>query len=160
MRHVSLVIALLSLGCSPGVEPVDAGPGDAGPLTFEVGEGRDTFTPIEDGRTLLLARGCQGLQHVWITLRATGVDPRGVHVRLSLRRASDGVDVASEFSVRLTFAERDGFVELGALQLVVPDPAVGLDQELVLAAEITDRDGRTASLSRPVRIVWGTEVCG
>jgi hypothetical protein len=154
------LLALLVVGCGAPLPMSDAGPGDAGPLTFELGEGQSTFRAIAEGDTLLLARGCQGLQHVWITLRATGIDPRGVHVQLRLTRASDGVEVASELSIRLSFTEQGGFVELSSLQLVVPDPSVALDQDLVLEGEIVDRDGRSASVTHVVRIAWGTEVCG
>jgi hypothetical protein len=140
--------------------------GDAGMAVIErlvIGEGESTLEPIEDGDVLLLARGCQGSQHVWISLRADeGFDPRGMTVRLDLFRARDELRVSLDFLVRLSFQrdETGGGSTLLGLTLQVPEPAIALDEELRLSAEITDRAGRTAQSLRTVRVAWGPEVCG
>jgi hypothetical protein len=166
MRAVLLALSLVLAACTGPVAPTDAGPDpslDAGPpATLVIGAGESVLAPIADGDTLLLARGCQGLQHVWITLGATNIDPRGVRVALSLTRASDGLVVSSVFDIRLSFTpEADGAsAQLSALTLVVPTPDDALDRDLVMHGEIRDRAGRVATQDLHVRIAWGTEVCG
>ena len=68
-----IAVALALTSCAPPVASVDASLDGGPPATLLLGAGRETFTPIAEGDTLLLARGCQGAQHVWITLRATNV---------------------------------------------------------------------------------------
>jgi len=157
----SLLLASILAGCA--VAPsIDAGPSDAGPISLTLGTGAHDFTPIAESQTLLLARGCQGLQHVWIALRATGIAPRGVHVTLSLSRASDGAAVSAEFDTAITFSPDPGgaFDQLTGLMLVVPTPADGLGVPLILRGQIIDREGRTTSAMLDVTLDWGTEVCG
>jgi hypothetical protein len=152
-----LAMALVLSHCGGPQPPSDAGP----PPVVLLGAGESSFTEITDGQTLLLARGCQGLQHVWITLRATDIDPRGVIVELSLTRTGDQLTLASPFQVRLSFTALDPILsELSALPLVVPMPADALGHDVRIQARITDRLGRTASDAHDVRIEWGTEICG
>jgi hypothetical protein len=127
---------------------------------LELGEGEDTLRPIEDGDTLLLARGCQGSQHVWIALRARRLDPRGVFIRLGLVRAADEVPVSVEFYVRLSFEPTGDALELRGLTLQVEVPADAIGQDLVLRGELVDRAGHGARAERRVQIAWGPEVCG
>lgn len=161
-RALGLVLALLVASCSASGQGPDAGPSDAGPLALVLGTGERAFTPITEGQTVQLARGCQGLQHVWIALRATGIAPRGVHVRLSLTRVSDGVVVSAPFDTPITFAPDPGgvYFDLTGLMLVVPTPDLALGAPLVLRGEIVDREGRGTSAMLDVMIEWGSEICG
>lgn len=175
-----LVWGALVLGCPPSAgldagtdawaPPPDANfdgelpdAGTTGATRLVVGEGESELVPVEDGRTLLLARGCQGSQHVWISLHADATfDPRGMTVRLDLFRVRDELRVSLEFLVRLSFtpdATGTGSSLLG-LTLQVPMPEIAIGEELRLVAEITDRAGMTATVERRVEVDWGTEVCG
>lgn len=159
-RAAALGLALVALGCS--TPPArDAGPSDAGPVSLALGTGEQAFAPVAEGETLLLARGCQGLQHVWIALRATGLAPRGVHVHLSLAR-DDGTEVSAPFDTAITFTPdaRSAAEDLSGLMLVVPTPDDALGLPLTLRAEVTDREGRSAAAAAPVTLAWGTDVCG
>ncbi len=165
-------LAVLTLGacaCDPAPDP-DTGTADGGlPAdaavaegTLELGEGESSFRAIEDGDTLLIARGCQGSQHVWITLRSQGLDPRGMTVRLDLLRPGSEQRVSLEFFVRLSFDPDTGgdYAELRALTLQVPMPDDAIGEPLILRAEVSDRAGLRAAAERTVEIAWGTEVCG
>lgn len=161
-RSLSFALSLSLLACAPPSPMSDGGPADAGALTLALGTGQTTFTPIDEGDTLLLAHGCQGLQHVWIALRATGIAPRGVHLTLSLARADDGVVVSAPLQIALTFTPgpAGAYDELTGLMLVVPVPADALGHPLVVRADIVDRDGRATFATRGVSIAWGTQICG
>lgn len=155
--------ALLAASCAAPLPPeLDAGPTDAGPLSLELGTGEHEFTPITADETLLLARGCQGLQHVWIALRATGIAPRGVRVQLALTTQSGGALASAPFDTAITFAPdaTGAFVQLTGLMLVVDTPDIALGQPLVLHGIVTDRSGRTTDATVFVTLAWGTEVCG
>lgn len=127
--------------------------------TLELGEGESAFRAITDGDTLLVARGCQGSQHVWMTLRARGLDPRGITVRLKLER-SDGTLASVEFYVRLSFERLTDYSELRGLTLQIPMPDDVAGEDLLLTGELLDRAGHGARAERTVRVAWGTEVCG
>ena len=137
--------------------------GDA-PVTengeLALGTGEFAFAPVVEGETLLLARGCQGSQHVWIALRAdSALNPRGMTVELELVRTSDGLRRSLEFLVRLSFEETAMGNMLLGITLQVPEPEVTIGEALTLVATITDASGRAATASRRVQLAWGTETC-
>lgn len=158
----AMAVALLLVGCATLPPPSDAGPSDAGPLALTLGTGEHAFTAVAPDETLHLAHGCQGLQHVWIALRATGIAPRGVHVHLWLSRVSDGNPVSAEFDTAITFIPdaSGAYDDLTGLMLVIPTPDLGLAMPLTLHGEITDREGRMTAASIGVTLDWGTEICG
>lgn len=161
---VLLAEAALLGGCSavPG-DPDGSLEDSAVPAegTLRIGSGERDFTPIEDGDVLLIARGCQGSQHVWITLQSEDMDPRGMVVELSLLRAADEVLVSAQFRLRLSFtADATGtYAQLTGLTLQIPEPDTAIGQDLVLRGRLEDRSGAVASDERRVRVEWGTEVC-
>lgn len=144
------------------VAVTDAPPAvDAAGPRVELGEGAIDFRPIVDGDTLLLARGCQGSQHVWVALRTHELIARAMIVTVSLDRAADGARISADFMVRLSLSEEpEGFATTGGITLQVPTPDADLDTDLRLSADVQDTAGRTAHAERRVRIAWGTEVCG
>lgn len=155
------------VGCSTAPPAVDGSVGDAAISyvgALSLGEGERGFAAIEPGRTLLLARGCQGSQHVWITLRLRDLEPRGPIVRLELRRVRDDLVISAPLQLRLSFTpdESGDFAQLTGLTLQVPDPDAHLDEDLVLEAVVVEGLDRTrgARAEETVRIAWGPEVCG
>lgn len=161
-------IAVLASGCGAPPSASDAGSdarptGDAPPTEngdLQLGTGESDFTAITEGQTLLLARGCQGSQHVWISLHANpAFNARGVIVSLDFVRVSDGLRRSLEFLVRVSFTPESGALALPGMQLQVPDPEVTIGEELILVANIQDSAGRVAHATRRVRIAWGTETC-
>jgi hypothetical protein len=126
----------------------------------ELGEGAGSFRPIADDDVLLLARGCQGSQHVWIALRAYELVALGMIVDLELVRARDDVRISSDYLVRVSFIEQpDGFSELIGIALQVPEPGGEIGTDLVLRASLEDTAHEIATAERRVRIEWGPELC-
>ncbi|WP_236607067.1 hypothetical protein [Sandaracinus amylolyticus] len=157
-----LPIAILLAACSAGPDdPLDAGPDARATGTLHLGEGELAFRAIEDGDTLLLARGCQGSQHVFVTLRSEDMDPRGMVVELELVREGSGESVSGEFRLRLSFTPdaSGAFAQLTGLTLQVAEPDGAIGDDLVLRGRIEDRTGIEAHAERRVRIEWGTQVC-
>ncbi|MDQ3033228.1 MAG: hypothetical protein M3Y87_12490 [Myxococcota bacterium] len=161
------IAALLMLGACggepPPVDGVDGGTDDAAVArgTLRIGEGELEFREVQDGDVLQIARGCQGSQHVWMTLRSEDMDPRGMIVELSIVRASDETLVSGAFRLRLSFVEdaSGAFAQLTGLTLQVPDPDSALGEDLLVRGRIEDRNGVEARTERRVRIEWGTQIC-
>jgi len=150
---------LASCAAPPGSTTDDAATLPPGVLLL--GEGASDFRAVEDGDTLLIAQGCQGSQHVWITLRSEDMDPRGMVVELELVRADDDTLVSSPFLLRLSFTPDTGgaFAQLTGLTLLIPDPDLAIGHDLILRGRLEDRNGVEALAERSVQIEWGTEVC-
>lgn len=146
------ILALLLLwNCG---EPPPTPPGDA-ELTVGTGEGQ--FRTFEDGETLQIVMGTQGLQHVWVGLQASGIERRGTLIDLELRRASDDMPVSQVFRVRVSMQPVDGednLYELYGLALVIPRPEEAVGEDLILRAVVTDREDVVVERERPLRIEW------
>jgi len=157
MAALMLALGLTLAGCPEG------GPTDPDPsLRLEVGTGQQQqFIPLADGETLLLQRGCQGGQHIFVSLRAWGLPPNPVMLDLSLTRAEDGQGVAPPFRVRFLFTQATGDAPDEAtglvFQLTQPDQAVGRTVRLTASVE-TDA-GQTAEDSHTGPLQWGPSAC-
>lgn len=130
---------------------------------MEIGTGGiDRYVPVEDGDTLELARGCQGGQHLWIGLRAYGLDTQPALISLSAVRATDGEVVSIPTTVRLRFRQDDGYDEITGIQLIIPTPNELFDRDIDINARVAEdiSRGRMARTTRRVDVVWGDEVCG
>jgi hypothetical protein len=149
-----LALGLLLAGCG-----VDETPPPTPRL--EVGTGR-YFTALGDGATLELARGCQGSQHVFVSMRAWDLASLNARVTLTLERAADGLVVSSPYAIRLPFeagTTPDAPATLEGLLLVVPDPAPALGREVRLTASIETEASERATDTRSATLQWGTETC-
>ena len=155
MVPVLSLLGLLLAGC--GVEQ----PPPRAPPRLEVGTGR-SFTALGEGAVLELARGCQGSQHVFVSMRAWELTSLTARVTLSLERVEDGRVVSSPFALRLPFevgATPDAPATLEGLLLVVPDPAASLGREVRLTASLETEASERASDTRSATLRWGTETC-
>lgn len=111
---------------------------------------------------LELARGCQGSQHVFVSMRAWELTSLTARVTLSLERVEDGRVVSSPFALRLPFeagTTRDAPATLEGLLLVVPDPAASLGREVRLTASLETEASERATDTRSATLQWGTETC-
>ncbi len=149
---LGLVSYLAMSGCVP----------PAGEVSLEVGTGSRGFEPVEDGGLMLLARGCQGAQHVWVSLRAHGVAPERALLDISLRRLRDDEPLSTPFRIfrSLERAGESDMSEVTGLALVVGEPDAVLDESVVLEVAIYDRLGLEVRSAREVTVEWGAEVCG
>ncbi len=168
----------LALGCScgrpvdpqvplePSPAPLDAGLAtvDAGMvriLSLELGTGGPgTFAAVEPGQQVLLQRGCQGAQHIFFSLRATGVVSERPRLTLSVERISDGRVASLAYSLPLPYQRVRGvpYVEWTGLTPVIEEPADVLNVPVRMRARIED-DGRSAEATRDVTARWGPDSC-
>lgn len=167
LTHACLCAGLgLALTGCPGKGAPDGGSGDAGPAAdIDIGTGGiGVFEPVSDGDTMELVRGCQGSQHVWISLRARHINTRPAIIQIVAERDRDGLNTAIPFQVRLTFDQPPGadYTELSGLALVIPVPEQALDEDMTIRARVSENSpgGLMVEAERHVRIAWGDEVCG
>jgi hypothetical protein len=96
---VPLACALWACGESDGHAAQPDGGNDA---RLEIGQGETAFAPLQDGDTLVFEHGAQGGEHVYISLRITGLGP--MRVLLEARTQLEGrEDLVLERRGRLTF---------------------------------------------------------
>lgn len=146
--------------CGAGCEdPSGTDPNRSEPVRLEVGTGVEELEPLTDDATLAAVRGCQGTHHVWVSLRATGYDTRGLLVRLALERIEDGATVSEAFATRIGFTDHGAELTTTGLPLPVPDPDAVVGRSARLVASVTDGT-RQASDTRLVRVVSGGDICG
>jgi hypothetical protein len=159
-------LALLLIGAGCATDPPGGLP-DGGERQAELLLGTGTigvFEEVHDGDTVLLARGCQGSQHVWLSLRTRGMDPRRNIIQARLDR-EDGALVSLPTQVILTLLPVDGteYHELTGIPIQVPNPdeiAGRMGTMFLTVTEGASTGGRKLTETRDVQVEWGTEVCG
>lgn len=151
-----LALGLLLAGCPEGGTP-EPSPSPR----LEVGTGQRQFIPLADGDTLLLQRGCQNSQHIFVSLRAWGLPPSPVMVDLSLTRTEDGQRVAPDFRVRYLFAQGTGDApdELPGLLLQLPNPEPAVGRSVRLLASVETDAGETVEDVHTGPLEWGPPAC-
>jgi hypothetical protein len=136
---------------------------DAAAPRLELGTGaRGAFASVTDGQTVFLQRGCQGSQHVFVSLRAWGISataPRMVTITVS--RVEDGARVASAYSLLIPFvATADGGAEVTGLTPVIEEPRDVLGRAVILRAVVEDAAlGVRVDDERRVVVQWGPDAC-
>ena len=167
VRHGSLVaLALLFAGCPQPPATSDV-PGDVGDgaacaangASLTVGTGSSstlaTFRPLNDGDDVYLVPGPQGGQHVWIGLRARGVNPTQPRVEMRAYRASDD-QVIGSLRVRLRMIETGeaGVWGLPGQTLILDDDQYCsvLPGDLRITLDFNDAAGHCFRVERRVRL--------
>lgn len=137
------------------------GGGEAAAPGLIIGTGQQSLEPWPEDGEVSLHRGCQGLQHIYVSVVSDVLGQSRWLVNLSLVRAQDGDVVSIPYEVLLR-PDRVGAGLWGivGLNLVVPYPDDALDRSLVLEATVDDEEGRRVAGSVDVRIVWGADHCG
>ncbi len=87
LAHTLFALGLLS-ACDPGTQPL------SGERALEVGTGTWRFEPLEDGQQVDMVRGAQGGWHVWVSLRASGVEEGEGMMTLTLQPADESREPA------------------------------------------------------------------
>lgn len=138
-----------------GLPAPDAAIGD---FPLELGGGEDRLTPIADGDEVLLHRGCQGAQHIWISLRAPTLAPALYPVTLAITHP-DGAEAVPAHTIDFDFAPADPGAELVGVTLVVFDPLAVIGQPVDIHATVETPEGEVGRDTRRVTVEWGPDAC-
>lgn len=153
-------------GVGAGETDADAAPAVEGPpapesdFELSLGIGERRFTAVEHGAPALLQRGCQGAQHVWISLRSPALAPGAYLMTLSATRAADGAEAVPAHDLEFDWVPAaEGGAELVGVTLVVFDPLAVVDAEVDVHAAVRTDDGRVGRAVRRLRVEWGPDDC-
>lgn len=86
----ALAVAALAACGSDGPSDPDTDAGNdvpydvVGDPMVEIGTGFPDFEPLTDGQEVSIIQGIQGGYHIWGGLRASGLDPRDIHIRFEV----------------------------------------------------------------------------
>jgi hypothetical protein len=152
---IVLALGLSLVGCGKDAPP------EPPTIQLELGTGQQ-FTPVADGDALRLQRGCQGSQHVFVSLRAWGLPSEPVFVELSLTRTEDEQRVSRPYRVRYLFAqgsEPNAPDELPGLLLAVPTADEAVGKAVRLSAMVETDSGQRGTDSRTGTVEWGPDAC-
>ncbi len=154
MRFLLGPALFLATGCPPD-PPVTPGP------TLAIGTGCLAFRDVSNGDTLPLVEGSQGLQHVWVSLRAQRISPRAAVIRMELTRISDDEVTAQPFRLRtdLVPSSTGEFSEAIGLTLRTFDPDATISGRMRLHAQIEDSGGVIVDATREVMVAWTANEC-
>ncbi|MEW5851693.1 MAG: hypothetical protein AB2A00_23085 [Myxococcota bacterium] len=142
-------------GTTGGVGSCPAGPGIiAGDPQLTIGRGSSEFVAVADGDRWTAARGPQGGQHLWLSVRTVGLGPE---VQPSYRYLEpDGGVIFESAGTRTTVCARvGGGQEKTGLTAFLPNESVPLHRLLcqgpfLLRVTVSDETGATAEDQRLV----------
>ena len=134
---------VLTVACG-GESPVGEG-------TLEIGTGESQFEGLTDGQEVELIYGAQGGYHVWLSLRAEGIEPQRTQMRIETQRADESMaPQVSEVRVDLRQAGADtgdpqsAFSEMIGWPAVLSQPGCFVDRLLRIEVTLQDKQGRIA----------------
>jgi hypothetical protein len=128
-------------------------------FVLELGLGHRMFTAAAAGAEAPLQRGCQGAQHVWISLRSPDLQPGDLNNFLRAVRVRDGEEVVPRHSLILPWeGAADGAALIG-VTLVIFDPVAVVGELVDIEVEVEAPDGRIGRAVIRVRVEWGPDAC-
>lgn len=137
--------AALAGGCasSAAIEPAEA--------SLEVGTGTARFVPLADGDEVAMVRGAQGGWHLWVSVRAEGLDT-GLGSLEIAHEPADESEPEQVSRVGVTFDPPDAQgrrVSLG-WQAILADPACSVGRLHRVRVTVTTATGQQLTAEREV----------
>ena len=159
---VVAALVLAALGCGSEGPPAALSCG-AGPPEIDVAAGLGAdFGPVADGGRLYVRCGGQGLRHIQLQVRASGVAPL-CRVAATLVSADTGEvygQAGPPWSLPFHNVDAGEACESPTLLLIVGAPSTALaDKEAILTVGVTDSEGRAPVLTRRVIIDTSRMAC-
>lgn len=149
-----------AMAADAGIPVPDLGPAQPeSDFPLSLGTGANAYVDHRHGDIAELRRGCQGAQHVWVSLKSTALPPGEHPLRLALHRVSDGAEVVPVHTLRLPWDPLSDEVALIGVTLVIFDPLPIVDQLGDITAEVDAPDGRVGRAKLRVRVEWGPDDC-
>jgi len=129
-----------------------------------VGKGANEFIPIDDGDVSTLHRGCQGAQHLWVSLRLPMHTPDAYGLELQLVDDDDEL-LAPPFTLEeeewlgyeVVGQETTGSEIIG-LTLVIFDPMGVVGKEALIKTRVFVA-GEVLERRSWVEVQWGADAC-
>ena len=140
------IFSLISCGGQPSTSSMPdtaAAWIDDGDFDVTLGVGESAFVTPTPGETLRLEAGSQGLQHLWVRARASGISEGRHQVTWVLRGLESPSDVVGgPLRLGLPLEGQAAPETPWAVTLVVPDVSAAVGRSLWLGVEVRSIDGR------------------
>lgn len=133
-------------------------PTPPGEPEVELGTGSWRFEALADDDEVALVRGSQGGWHVWLSVRAYGVDTRDVTLTIETQpedesRPPDRVEV----DVRVSDVDDEGMRSLLGWPAIVPSPECLVGQRMRLSVTLRTSEGMELTDERILQIAPGAD---
>lgn len=128
---------------------------------FELGTGEKSFIAIEDEGPLAITPGPQGGCHFYLSLITDGFAERRFRVQYEVFRAdtNESTGSSSVFTLRLhPSVGRPGACETVGITAFLIRPWSFENERVRVRVDVTDDEGRTASVEKIVVADWPTEL--
>lgn len=156
-----------ALGCGMAVLALAQGCGGPAldvPPWAQVGTGDVGFEPVTEGQEVGIQSGIQGGQHIWGSVRATGLDWRDASVEFVLLD-EEGLEAEEPTRLRTSMQQcpqdqdgcDQGMGELVGATVLVNNPGGIRGDRITMQVTVTDDEGRSATDARVVFPRWQAE---
>lgn len=117
--------------------------------SLEVGTGLESFEDLSALAQTPIVAGSQGGgryfgYHVWISVRAMGLDPRRVHAEFDLS-GEDPAEILGHLELDRNLTEHEGWLTFAGARLLLEDCCRAEGRPVVLSSTVTDVRGARAS---------------
>lgn len=158
-HHLGAMLLFASLGaCGETEGEADPCKPDGQEAVVVVGEGSEVYAPLAEGDVMAVEAGPQGGHHVWVALRARGLESRGSLISVTGRAEAISATVGPFATILELHPAEDGWCEVAGVRFQVDQevPMEALDgQTMSLTAEVRDEAGAVADDTREVVLVRG-----
>lgn len=148
MRRALLVIGIghvaLALGCA-------SVPVDEDVARLELGTGTWRFEPLADGQDVPLVRGAQGGWHLWLSVRADGLDAETGSLAIELQPADESAPPqTTSIGIHFDPPDANGMRSYLGWPAILADPSCAVGTMLRVRATVTTGSGERITAERYV----------
>lgn len=158
-RYISTLFVASALLMSPACG--SEGTGDDEEVALVIGTGEAAFETLRSGDHLSLHAGTQGGHHVWLSVRARGLEPEGLRMLLDVIPTQPAPEAHSDVRIDFTrvtdatgLSEDAGaagdWIEFVGWPAQVLAPECAADKPVRLELTLEDRHGRKAYASSEI----------
>lgn len=140
MHRAVFIVCLLGCASTPisGSEP-----------QLELGTGTFRYEPLEDGAEVPLVRGAQGGWHVWLAVRASGIDEDTGSLVIEIERADESQPPQSvRTGIHFDPPSADGKRDYLGWPAILSDPSCAVGQLYRIRAIFTSSRGERLEAER------------
>ncbi len=129
---------------------------DEGEPSLELGTGTWRFEPVEDGQEVPLVRGAQGGWHVWVSVRAEGLEVSTGSLELTIQPVDESrPPQRTTVGVRFDPPDTQGRRAYLGWPAIMEEPSCTIGETYRFAAVLTDAAGRRVRAERDLVIGGG-----
>ncbi len=159
MRRLALLAILLGASCANDdtTTPITPDAGFGGDAQLQVGTGDFAFVPVAEGDPVAIVLGPQGGYHIFISLRARGINNSGLRMEVGVLDAETRTSLSAETSIRgrMSPAEDDWVFRPALLGILDVPPQQIHGTDVILWGRVRDANGTVIENEVRARAILG-----